>query len=133
MKKRLLYYELEKYLNHKNALLITGMRQVGKTTLMRQIFEDVSEPKLWFDFDNPLDQKVFEDEDYKVIYKRLTDMGGKSDKLSVFIDEIQNFPEITKVIKYLMDHHSVKFYLTGSSSFYLRNLFPESFPRISLF
>ena len=126
MKKRLLYYELEKYLNHKNALLITGMRQVGKTTLMRQIFEDVSEPKLWFDFDNPLDQKVFEDEDYKVIYKRLTDMGGKSDKLSVFIDEIQNFPEITKVIKYLMDHHSVKFYLTGSSSFYLRNLFPES-------
>lgn len=32
MKKRLLYYELVKYLNHKNALLITGMRQVGKTT-----------------------------------------------------------------------------------------------------
>ncbi len=133
MKKRLLYYELVKYLNHKNALLITGMRQVGKTTLMRQVFEEVKEPKLWFDFDNPLDQKVFEDEDYKVIYKRLTDlprqqigMGKKAGKLSVFIDEIQNFPEITKVIKYLIDHHSVKFYLTGSSSFYLKNLFPES-------
>ena len=126
MKKRLLYYELIKYLNHKNALLITGMRQVGKTTLMRQVFEDVKEPKLWFDFDNPLDQKVFEDKDYKVIYKRLTDMGKKAGKLSVFIDEIQNFPEITKVIKYLIDHHNVKFYLTGSSSFYLKNLFPES-------
>jgi predicted AAA+ superfamily ATPase len=88
---------------------------------------------LWFDFDNPLDQKVFEDEDYKVIYKRLTDLprrkagiGKKQGKLSVFIDEIQNFPEITKVIKYLIDHHGVKFYLTGSSSFYLKNLFPES-------
>jgi predicted AAA+ superfamily ATPase len=133
MKKRLLYYELVKYLNHKNALLITGMRQVGKTTLMRQVFEEVKEPKLWFDFDNPLDQKVFEDEDYKVIYKRLTDLprrkagiGKKQGKLSVFIDEIQNFPEITKVIKYLIDHHGVKFYLTGSSSFYLKNLFPES-------
>ncbi len=126
MKKRLLYYELIKYLNHKNALLITGMRQVGKTTLMRQVFEDVKEPKLWFDLDNPLDQKVFEDEDYKVIYKRINDLGKKSGKLSVFIDEIQNFPEITKVIKYLIDHHGVKFYLTGSSSFYLRNLFPES-------
>ena len=133
MKKRLLYYELVKYLSHKNALLITGMRQVGKTTLMRQVFEEVREPKLWFDFDNPLDQKVFEDEDYKVIYKRLTDlprqqagMGKKQGRLSVFIDEIQNFPEITKVIKYLIDHHSVKFYLTGSSSFYLKNLFPES-------
>ena len=74
MKKRLLYYELVKYLNHKNALLITGMRQVGKTTLMRQVFAQLKEPKLWFDFDNPLDQKVFEDEDYKVIYKRLTDL-----------------------------------------------------------
>lgn len=126
MKKRLLYYELIKYLNHKNALLITGMRQVGKTTLMRQVFEQVKNPKLWFDFDNPLDQKVFEDEDYKVIYKRLTDISKKQGKLSVFIDEIQNFPEITKVIKYLIDHHAVKFYLTGSSSFYLKNLFPES-------
>ncbi len=126
MKKRLLYYELVKYLNHKNALLITGMRQVGKTTLMRQVFEEVKEPKLWFDFDNPLDQKVFEDEDYKLVYKRLVGMGKKAGKLSVFIDEIQNFPEITKVIKYLIDHHGVKFYLTGSSSFYLKNLFPES-------
>jgi len=126
MKKRLLYYELIKYLTHKNALLITGMRQVGKTTLMRQVFEDVGEPKLWFDFDNPLDQKVFEDEDYKVIYKRLTDMGKKAGKLSVFIDEIQNFPEITRVIKYLIDHNGLKFYLTGSSNFYLKNLFPES-------
>lgn len=126
MKKRLLYYELVKYLNHKNALLITGMRQVGKTTLMRQMYKEVKEPKLWFDFDNPLDQKVFEDEDYKVIYKRLTDMGKKTGKLSVFIDEIQNFPEITKVIKYLIDHQGVKFYLTGSSNFYLKNLFPES-------
>ena len=126
MKKRLLYYELVKYLNHKNALLITGMRQVGKTTLMRQIYDVVKNPKLWFDFDNPLDQKVFEDNDYKVIYKRLVDMEKKAGKLSVFIDEIQNFPEITKVIKYLIDHHGVKFYLTGSSNFYLKNLFPES-------
>lgn len=126
MKKRLLYYELIKYINHKNALLITGMRQVGKTTLMRQVYEEVKEPKLWFDFDNPLDQKIFEDEDFKVIFKRLTDMVKKAGKLSVFIDEIQNFPEITRVIKYLIDHHSVKFYLTGSSNFYLKNLFPES-------
>ena len=35
MKKRLLFYEILRYLSHKNALVITGMRQVGKTTLMR--------------------------------------------------------------------------------------------------
>lgn len=127
MKKRLLYYELVKHLDHKNALLITGMRQVGKTTLMRQVYEEVSGQKLWFDFDNPLDQKVFEDIDYQAILTRLRDTAKKdTGRLSVFIDEIQNFPEITRVIKYLLDHHGVKFYLTGSSNFYLKNLFPES-------
>ena len=105
------------------------MRQVGKTTLMRQIFEEIQEkPKLWFDLDNPLDQKVFEDIDYKNIFARLVKMVEISEKerLFVFIDEIQNFPEITKVMKYLIDHFGVKFVVTGSSNFYLKNLFPES-------
>lgn len=41
MQKRLLYNELLKYLDHKNALVITGMRQVGKTTLMKQVYNDI--------------------------------------------------------------------------------------------
>lgn len=128
MKKRLLYYEIIKQIKHKNALIITGMRQVGKTTLMKQIFNELDEVnRLWFDFDNPLDQKLFEDEEYKNIYARLLKMGkNQSKKLYVFIDEIQNFPEITKIIKYLIDHYAVKFIVTGSSNFYLKNLFPES-------
>lgn len=44
----------------------------------------------------------------------------------MFIDEIQIFPEITKIIKYLIDHYQVKFIVTGSSNYYLKNLFPES-------
>jgi predicted AAA+ superfamily ATPase len=128
-KKRLLYYEVEKYLEHKNALVITGMRQVGKTTLVKQLLEELGDkPKLYFDFDNPLDQKLFEDEEYNNIYKRLaTEAGAKNgERLYVFLDEIQNFPAITKVIKYLTDHYKTKFVVTGSSSFYLKNLFPES-------
>lgn len=128
MKKRLLYFEIEKYLEHKNALVITGMRQVGKTTLMRQLFEKLGDKsRLWFDFENPLDQKLFEDTDYNNIYKRLVEAANlKEKRLYVFLDEIQNFPEITKVIKYLIEHYGVKFIVTGSSSFYLKNLFPES-------
>lgn len=129
MKNRLLYNEIKKYTEHKNALIITGMRQVGKTVLMKSIFKDLgNKPKIWFDFDNPLDQKIFEDLEYKNIFKTLKDLarakGGE--RIFVFIDEIQNFPEATKVVKYLIDHYSVKFFITGSSSFYLKNLFPES-------
>ncbi|MBI5620417.1 ATP-binding protein [Candidatus Gottesmanbacteria bacterium] len=128
MKKRLLYDALIKQIQHKNTLVITGMRQIGKTTLMRQLFDaETSRHKLWFDLDNPLDQKIFESTDYRAIHERLVAMAGSAGRpLFVCIDEIQNHPQITKVIKYLMDHFGVKFIVTGSSSFYLKNLFPES-------
>lgn len=128
-KKRLLLSQIEKHINHKNAIVVTGMRQVGKTTLMRAVFEMVGDkPKIWFDFDNPLDQKVFENIEYRNIYENLRKQSGLKDdeRLFVFIDEIQNFPEITKVIKFLIDQYKVKFFVTGSLSFYLKNLFPES-------
>lgn len=127
MKKRILYHDLIKYLDHKNALVITGMRQVGKTTLMKQIFDEVTFPKLWFDFDNPLDMLHFENIDYDAIYNGLiNESAGKGGRLHLFIDEIQNLPEITKIIKYLIDKYNVKFIVTGSSNYYLKNLFPES-------
>lgn len=129
MKKRALFEELLKYIENKEALVITGMRQVGKTTLMRQIYDRIQDkPKLWFDFENPLDVKIFEDIDYNNIYQRIENMAGVkgSGSFMVFIDEIQTFPEITKVIKYLIDHYRVKFIVTGSSNYYLKNLFPES-------
>lgn len=129
MKKRALFSELKGYLDKKEALVITGMRQVGKTTLMRQLYDYIGdERKIWFDFENPLDVKVFEDIDYNNIYNRLDSLvsGAKNKRIFVFIDEIQIFPEITKIIKYLLDHYQVKFAVTGSSNYYLKNLFPES-------
>lgn len=127
MKKRFLYSDLLKYLDHKNALVITGMRQVGKTTLMRQIFDQVDGPKLWYDFENPLDLLHFENINYDAIYEVLKNEAGAGNvRIYVFIDEIQNFPEVTRVIKYLIDKYKVKFVVTGSSNYYLKNLFPES-------
>ena len=71
---------------------------------------------------------IFEHVDYNYIHSELLRSANadKEERLLVCIDEIHNFPEITKIIKYLIDHYSVKFIITGSSNFYLRNLFPES-------
>ena len=128
MLKRELFYTIRPQLQHKNAIVITGMRQVGKTTLMRQLYDDFEGRRLWFDLDNPLDQMVFENIDYESIYNDLVRLSEvkNDERLLVCIDEIQNLPDITKVIKYLIDHFSVKFIVTGSSNYYLRNLFPES-------
>lgn len=128
MYKRELFHTIRPQLEHKNAIVITGMRQVGKTTLMRQLYDDFVGKRLWFDLDNPLDQMVFESIDYNSVYRELANLSGieNDERMLVCIDEIQNLPEITKIIKYLIDHFGVKFIVTGSSNYYLRNLFPES-------
>ncbi|MDZ7624211.1 MAG: AAA family ATPase [Ignavibacteriaceae bacterium] len=134
MKKRYLFNELSKYLDHKNALVITGMRQVGKTTLMRQLYEQIDSPKLWYDFENPLDLLHFENINYDAIYELLKkEAGSTRERLYVFVDEIQNFPDVTKIIKYHIDKYNVKYIVTGSSNYYLKNLFPESLKRKKIF
>lgn len=128
MPKRALLQVILPQLAHKNAIVITGMRQVGKTTLMRQLAEHWSGKHLWFDFDNPLDMLVFENLDYRSIYRDLQReaQAEEKERFLVCIDEIQKYPEITKIIKFLIDHYNLKFIVTGSSNYYLRNLFPES-------
>jgi len=128
MYKRGLFYTILPQLEHKNAIVITGMRQVGKTTLMRQLAGIWKAKYVWYDFDNPLDHLLFENIDYNVIFEDLRRAAGarEGERFLVCIDEIQNLPEITRIIKYLIDHYGLKFIVTGSSNYYFRNLFPES-------
>ncbi len=101
---------------------------MGKTTLLWMIFDSIkSSNKVYLDLENPLDQKVFEEIDYNNIWANLKSMGlTENEKAYIFLDEIQSMPKIAQVKKYLYDHYSVKFLVTGSSSFYLKNLFPKS-------
>jgi predicted AAA+ superfamily ATPase len=125
---RKIYEKIKKQVARPEILVLTGMRRVGKTTLFRMLFEEIeSENKAFLDIDNPIEQKIFEERDYNNILANLKTYGISSkEKAYIFIDEIQSFPEIIKAIKYLYDHYRIKFFLTGSSSFYLKNLFPES-------
>lgn len=104
------------------------MRQVGKTTLIHQIFNNIKSPhKIFLDLENPLNQKAFEEVNFDNIIPNLEQLGFSLGKKSfIFLDEVQSAPKIVKAIKYLYDHYQIKFFLTGSSSFYLKNLFPES-------
>ncbi len=120
--------QLESELETEQIIVVTGMRQVGKTTLLKYLFAQVkTDNKVFLDFENPLHRKLFEEENYDNIWNNLAEFGiNKREKAFVFIDEIQNLPSASRAIKYLYDHNSVKFFLTGSSSFYLKNLFSES-------
>jgi len=120
--------QIEAQINSREIIVITGMRRVGKTTLMRMVYDKVeSNNKVFLDIDNILDQKIFEEEDYNNIVLNLGAYGINNNvKIYIFLDEIQAKPEIVRAIKYLYDHYEIKFFLTGSSSYYLKNLFPES-------
>lgn len=125
---RQIFRKLEAELGTKEVTVITGMRRVGKTTALTYLFDLVkSRNKAILDLENPLHRKVFEEENYDNVWNNLKEFKlTNNTKAYLFLDEVQNLPEISRVVKYLYDHFDVKFFLTGSSSYYLRNLFPES-------
>lgn len=126
--KRDILPKLETELTAREVTVVTGMRQVGKTTLLKHLFEKIiSDNKVLLDLENPLNQKIFDEENYDAVWNNLSQFGIRNtEKAYIFLDEIQNLPKISSVVKYLYDHWDVKFFLTGSSSYYLRNLFPQS-------
>ena len=125
---RLLLKSIERQINSPEIILVTGMRRVGKTTLLTIIFDKIeSKNKVFLDLENILEQKIFEEVDYNNIWSNLKPYGiTNQEKAFIFLDEIQTRPEIVKPIKYLYDHYDVKFFITGSSSYYIKDLFPES-------
>lgn len=126
--KRRIFQEIEKYQESREAIVITGMRRVGKTTLLNFFFEKIqSKNKIFLDLEDPLNQAIFAPNNYEQIKLAFSRRGiDFSQKSYIFLDEIQFVPKIPSLVKYLYDHYPIKFFLTGSASFYLKNLFSET-------
>lgn len=90
-----------------SVIVITGPRQVGKSTLCRHLFGDYSQYNLE---DVALRQAV------KTDPKAFLDSCGKD----VVIDEVQHVPDLLSYIQLIVDSgNSRRFVLTGSSNFSL--------------
>ncbi len=128
IKFRSLMSQIDNFISSPEAIVITGMRRTGKTTLLMYYFEQTNtENKIFIDLENIINRKFFEEENYEKIKKNLEFLGiDFSKKAYIFIDEIQFLRNVPSIVKYFIDHYGVKFFLTGSASFYLRNLFNES-------
>jgi predicted AAA+ superfamily ATPase len=128
IKPRLVLEEIKPYIESPEAIIITGMRRTGKTTILNFIYNQIgSKNKIILDLENPLNRKYFEEKNYERIKKTFEVLGIDFTKRAfVFCDEIQFVKNLPSVAKYFIDHYKVKFFLTGSASFYLKNLFGES-------
>ncbi|HQG79323.1 MAG TPA: ATP-binding protein [bacterium] len=128
IKPRKIFDDIKPYFYVPEAIVITGMRRTGKTTLLNWINEQIeSKNKIFLDLENPLNRRYFEGENYERIKKNLEFLGiDFTEKAFIFLDEIQFVRNLPSMAKYFIDHYGVKFFLTGSASFYLKNLFSES-------
>lgn len=126
---RQIYLKTREHLKNKEITVITGMRRVGKTTIVNKLLEDIdSKNKAYFDLEKITNRIIFDEKNYDNIISLIEKDAGISfeEKAYIAIDEIQLSPNIASVLKYLYDHYDIKFIVTGSSSFYIKNLFTES-------
>jgi uncharacterized protein len=126
--KRKIYTELLFHAQTPLVTVLTGMRRTGKTTLIKQLLLDIpNKNSLYLDLQRPDNRELFDKKNYEAIRESFIARGLSASKpMVVALDEIQLAPDSPSVIKYLFDHHKIKFIVTGSSSYYLKNLFSES-------
>lgn len=119
---------LQEHLGNRQIMVLTGMRRTGKTTLVKQLMAvSTIRQKVYFDLERLDNRALFSEKNYETIVFALTQRGlDFSEKILLAIDEIQLAPNLPSVVKYLYDTYDIKFILTGSSSYYLKNRFNES-------
>lgn len=126
--KRSIYTTLLDHLSQKQITVLTGMRRTGKTTLVKQLMQDSKiNQKYYFDLERMDNRTLFSEPNYETIIYALTQQGANfNDKVLIAIDEIQLVPNLPSVLKYLYDTYDIKFIVTGSSAYYMKNMFSES-------
>jgi len=119
MIERILEKQILAKINKKKAIILMGPRQVGKTTLLKPLFEKSTEI-IWLNGDEPDIQSIFEN----ISSKRLEAIIGN--KKMIIIDEAQRIPEIGLKMKLITDQLlNVQLIATGSSAFELSNKLNE--------
>lgn len=137
---RTLQDKIQERLFKGKAILLMGPRQVGKTTLLREIIKPYTDDTIWLSGDDISDRERLTNVSLPIL-KSLT-----IKKKIVVIDEAQRIENIGLTIKLLVDHlNEVQVIATGSSSLELANtvnepltgrkyeflLFPISFSELS--
>lgn len=101
------------------AVILLGPRQVGKTTLLRQIAGTLNDV-LWMNADTLEIQNLWD----TTSKSRLAAMIGKHE--TIIIDEAQNIPKIGAKLKIFIDEFkAVQVIATGSSAFELADVLSE--------
>ncbi len=129
--KRDIYTKVEKSAQKRRITVITGTRRVGKTTLMRQIIDSLTEKGisrhniLYFSFDEeqPEIRRIIKDYESRIG----KEIAFSDEKYFIFLDEIQKLKGWHEQIKYFYDFYkNIKLFISGSASLFIREGVRES-------
>lgn len=124
MIKRDVFSHIWEKIDSYEILLLNGPRQVGKTTLMKQIREKLIKERgvnleqiLFFDLEISEDLLIWSSQSSAL---SLITNFKSNEKIYIFIDEFQKSKNIGSILKVIHDHYPhVKIIITGSASWYL--------------
>lgn len=117
---RIITSQITKELFKGKIIHIPGARQVGKTTLMKILAEEVSEKLIWLNGDEPDIRAIFQQATSTVLGNIL------GDNQLIIIDEAQRIENIGLSLKLMIDHFPDKQIIaSGSSAFDLANKINE--------
>ncbi|MBW6492256.1 MAG: ATP-binding protein [Lentimicrobium sp.] len=115
---RFLEKRIQEKIGSGKAIVLTGARQVGKTTLINHILDGLE--FLFLDADDPTIRTILANPNTEEIRTIL------ADHKIVFIDEAQRIPGIGLTLKIITDQFkNVQLFVSGSSSFDLGNVLNE--------
>ncbi len=126
MKKRVIFEQILAEKSLKKASIIIGPRQVGKTTILKQLHSALG--GLFFDIDIFSDYDKISSYDTAIATFKVNGYKeNQKDAFYLFLDEFQRYAEIAKTIKSLYDHNSnIKIFATGSSALGIKSSIQES-------
>ena len=106
-------------LQGKEAFLLTGARQIGKTYLIRECLKESKYDYVELNFiERPELVELFENatnaQDLLMRLSLITDKQLNKGKTIIFFDEIQEFKDIVTRIKFLVEEGSFRYIMSGS-------------------
>jgi predicted AAA+ superfamily ATPase len=121
-RRKIFSYVLNLFGSHRQIILLTGLRRVGKSTIIFQLISEVLKRAdkrsiLYYSFDAGGKDLLSLLEEYS----RLTGVSWKGEKVHLFLDEIQKLPNWSSQVKLLYDSFpNIKMVLSGSASLKLQ-------------
>lgn len=122
--------ELRRQATQRKLSFLMGARQVGKSTLLKSLYEELSREHHCLYLDLDLLSNYQKASTFELLLNTLKIQGYREEQREffyLFLDEFQHYPDLVRVMKNIYDHTTnIKIYASGSSSLVMKDQIQES-------